>query len=667
MLTFKNLSFEIKDNKILVTKMGNLADLHSNFAEVQIAGENKMSHMGAKMVASSEANRLEYVSHGIHGDALTVVQKSLFVEVTTVFQGYSDTNALRIFTSVRNISNTAITLEEVSAFVLTGIPFDSEFTRFTQAHHKECQPVTRTLQEWGLDDFAPNSQKRIAFANVGSWSTKEELPQGILSNGKGQLMFQIESGSSWYYEISDKEGEYYLYLGGPNLSFGGWACTLHPGKSYETPTVAVAFGDDLNDVLGQMTVYRRHIAGNYANDENLPAIFNEYMHFSWDSPSAERTRDMAPIAASAGAECYVIDCGWHNEEPGDKIYPYVGQWQESHARFPEGLRKTTDYIRSLGMKAGLWIEPEIIGILCDDMLSYYNEDCYFQRFGNRLSVFGRHFLDYRNEKVQQYMTETIRRMVEDYGADYIKFDYNQDCGVGTDANAVMPGMGLEAAAKAFFDWVGKMHRMYPNVVFEGCASGGMRMDHKTLSAFSLMSTSDQIHYDKYPYIAGNILSAVLPEQAAVWSYPVTEDCTGADVSDDRIAMNMINSFLGRMHLASHLERLNDDQLNLIREGVAYYNGLTEMKKRALPYFPNGFTKFGADHVCAGLKDGSRIYLAVWNLGQEKEIIINIPDIKSARVGYPQMTDARLAWSREELTVSLPRKNMAVFLEIEQND
>lgn len=45
-------------------------------------------------------------------------------------------------------------------------------------------------------------------------------------------------------------------------------------------------------------------------------------------------------------------------------------------------------------------------------------------------------------------------------------------------------------------------------------------------AFSIASTSDQTDYCKYPYIVGNILSAVLPEQAAVWSYPVglwTED------------------------------------------------------------------------------------------------------------------------------------------------
>lgn len=659
---FKNLSFEIQDGKFILTKLGNLCGLKSGIAQVQVAGENKDSHMGAKMANSSEGKRLQYVCHAIEDNVLSVLQWSDLVQVETRFTSYDDTNALRICTVVTNISADPIVLEEVSAFTFSGIPVDGAFTRFLQSHHKECQPLTRTLSDWGLTPREPNGQKRIAGANIGSWSTKEELPQGILSWQNGQLMFQIECAGTWYYEISDLEKEYYLYLGGANLPFGGWACQLQPGEKYETPSVALSFGEDLNDVLANMTRYRRHIAGNYAPDGHLPVIFNEYMHLSWDSTEASRTHEMARLLASLGAEYYVIDCGWHNEEPGNEIYPYVGQWTESNARFPEGVRKTLDYIRSLGMKPGLWIEPEIIGCQCEDMLEFYDDDCFFQRFDKRLNVMGRQFLDYRNPKVRSYMSETIRRMVEDYGTAYIKFDYNQDCGVGTDLNALTPGKGLEEATAAFFDWVEEMHAKYPDVVFEGCASGGMRMDHRALSEFSLLSTSDQTQYLLYPYIAGNILSAVLPEQAAVWSYPVTEDCTGPDVSDDRIGMNMVNSFLGRMHLASHLERLNEQQLTLIREGVAYYNSLAEMKKRAVPYFPNGFTHFGADSICAGLRDGNKIYLAVWNLGEAGQVRTEIAGVKSVKIGYPGNSDAVVTCD-DCVTVNFPRTNMAVFLEI----
>ena len=62
---------------------------------------------------------------------------------------------------------------------------------------------------------------------------------------------------------------------------------------------------------------------------------------------------------------------------------------------------------------GLWIEPEIVGIRCEEMLAYYDDDCFLQRNGRRIAVMNRYFLDFRHEKVRGYMTETIRRMVED--------------------------------------------------------------------------------------------------------------------------------------------------------------------------------------------------------------------------------------------------------------
>ena len=672
MLKFKNISFAVKDNTIKLQDADRFTNLDSLFVQVQVAGENKDTHMGAKMVRSSEAGRLHYISHTLSDHTLTIRQESPIVRCESVLEGFDDTNAIRAHTVVTNITDAPIVLEEVSAFCIAGLgdknkPDHTYFTSFLQSHHAECQPRTRSLRDLGLCGGRSESQQRVSGCNIGSWSTKEMLPMGIIEDRKSDsfLMFQIESNCSWYYEISDTLDKYYLYLGGPNYPFGGWFKTLQPGESYATPYAAISFGGSLNDVIGNMTKYRRHIAGACPADSHLPTIFNEYMHLSWDSPTAQNTAKYAPVVAKTGVEYYVIDCGWHNEEDGDKVYPFVGHWNESKARFPEGVRKTTDYIRSLGMKPGLWIEPEIIGIQCQAMLDHYDDDCFFQRHGKRISVMNRHFLDYRNPKVREYMTETIRRMVEDYGAEYIKCDYNQDCGVGTDLNAENPSAGLEEAADAFLHWMRQMIAKYPNVVFEGCSSGGMRMDYKTLSAYSLVSTSDQTDYMLYPYIAGNILAAVLPEQAAVWSYPVASDCVkGEDVSDDRIVINMINSFLGRMHLASHLEYLNTHQMDLIREGVAYYNRLSEIKKTALPYFPLGFTNFGDKAVCAGLKSGNQVFLAVWNLQNCRFLHIPFTEkIEDAHIAYPSTYSAFLCANDRGLDVIFPQSPCAIFIEI----
>ena len=469
-IEFFGLCFCIEDDCIYLQKYCAWeSKAKAPFVEVQISGENKDTHLGVKMVNSSEGRRLKYLSHTQTDDRLEILQRSPRIEVKTTFVSYQDTNALRIDTEIKNISSQEIVLEEASSLVLpilgeNGIERSKhlQFYKFLQSHHVECQPRKRSFYDYGLHRGNIESQKRIAFANIGSWSTKEELPQGIVENeATGEfLMFQIESNASWYYEIGDKLGDYYLYLGGANLPFGGWSKKLKQGESYRTPYVALAAGNSLNMVLGEMTKYRRHIAAKNALDAHLPTIFNEYMHLSWDSPTAEQTAEIAPVVAKTGVEYYVIDCGWHNEEPGCEVYPYVGQWKESKARFPEGVRKTTDFIRSLGMKPGLWIEPEIIGIQCQEMLDYYDDSCFMQRNGRKIAVMGRYFLDYRNEKVRAYMSETIRRMVEDYGAEYIKCDYNEDCGVGTDYASFCVGEGLEACAEAFYGWIKEMTEKY---------------------------------------------------------------------------------------------------------------------------------------------------------------------------------------------------------------
>lgn len=677
------LNFEIINGKIFLTEAGNCVKGNSRpFVEVQIAGENKISHWGVKMINSSEGAKLKYVSHEEKDGVLSIVQESELVRTTTTFTNFEDCGAVRIKTAVQNISNAPFVLEEVSSFVLQGISSvmtsDSiDLIRFTQSHHAECQPIKQSLSDLGLLPDSPQNQKKISFCNVGSWSTKEALPQGIIHDKKfgEHLMFQIESNNSWYYEIGSAGAAYYLYMGGANSTNGSWSKELIPGEVYETVSVSLAFGKDLNDVLGEMTKLRRHFAGRCTADENLPTIFNEYMHLSWDGPHEDNVRKYAPVVAKTGVEYYVIDCGWHDECTPDIIYHYVGTWRESKARFPHGVKATLDYIRSLGMKPGLWIEPESAGWK-SAIIDYYNDDtCFLCRHGKPIVIHNRRFVDFRHPKVISYLTESIRYMVEDLGAEYIKLDYNQDCAIGTDVDALSPGEGLESAARAYLKWIDSIRERFPNVLFETCSSGGMRMDYETLSHFSIVSTSDQVRYQKYPYIAGNIASAVLPEQAAVWSYPIdswvggfaaTKEWVEANVSCEQVIMNMINSFLGRMHLASHLELLSEEKFALVKEGVEYYNSIREAKKISVPYMPLGFTNFGKTLVASGLMTENKLYLAVWNLGGEKAVSISLAGLspKSLKVAYPlsNKLDARLTGNT--LEIDFTENYQARMLEIE---
>ena len=689
LIRFGILTFEIKENKVrLLGPNGDGIDPeYLNFGEVSIVGEDKPWHFGNKAISSTENGRLYYVSHEQTENVLRIVQESPFVRLESVFERYDDCTAIRVYSRVTNVSKTEIVLEDVAALCVPKLVDGKScerkqlyFYTFFQGHHAECQVRRQSFDELGLFRTTSDSQKSISYSNVGSWSTKERLPQGIVEDGKNGrfLMFQIESNHSWHYEVADVRRNFYLYLTGASASACGWSKKLQSGESYETSRVAIATGNSLDQTVGEMTKFRRHIKGTCAADVDQPTVFNEYMHLSWDSPTEKKTREIAPAIAKTGVEYYVIDCGWHNEEPGDKIYPYVGQWKESKARFPSGVRQTTDFIRSLGMKAGLWIEPEIVGKECREMLQYYDDDCFLTRYGRRVCVNGRYFLDFRHPKVVAYLTDTITRMVEDYGADYIKLDYNQDVGVGSDKYGKNAIEGLEESVDAYFAWISQMKRNYPDVLFETCSSGGLRMDYRTLGEFSIVSTSDQTKYLNYPYIAGNVLSAVLPEQAAVWSYPVdsfgevnaaflpTEEWVEENIPDEQVVMNMINSFLGRMHLASHLELLSERKFALVKEGVAYYKSLSKIRDRALPIFPKGFTRFGEDIVVCGLRGEGKIYLAVWNLGKAKQVKIPLTyPVKSVALGYPSSATTQFRLSDGALVVNFEENKSARFFELEE--
>ena len=649
-IEFGKLIFTVDDNNILgIHKCYgyDYTNLKSSrtfeIAEFDIAGG---STSGKNRSYGSEVTRaLRYVGHTIENNVLTLVQRSEIVEMTTTFTAYDDTDAVRVVNNIKNITDGELCLELANTI---GLHFghdllaenkDWYFHRFTNYRYAEAMPDVRSLYDMGM--YWVNAL--IHVENVGNASSIENLPQAIIENRKTSdfLMFQIESYDSWFYEMSFS-GTFNIHMGGPTARRHNWNKVLEAGESYTTVPVALAHGNTLNEVVGEMTKYRRHIKPHCPADEHLPSIYNEYMHFSWDDPNEERARTTAPYVAKTGCEYYVIDCGWHNskEITGSLgMYKVFGTWYEDRGRFPNGIKALSDYMRSIGLKFGLWIAPEVVGSENYEMLEYYGDECFIQRNGKKVYHGMGYLLDFRHPKVYDYMSKTIDRMIDEYGCDYIKFDGCPNAGFGTELNSTSMGDGLEEHNRAFLKWTKDCMERHPNVIFEDCHGGGQRIDYKALSMFQLVSTSDQTRYDHYPYIAGNICASVLPEQAAVWSYPVANnDCEPGDptspdrnVSKERVVINMVNALLGRIHLASRIFMLDEEKQALIKEGIDVYNRITPDKLKAVPYLPKGYTMFGDKFVASGLKTDEKVYLAVWNLKGMRTVKLDLPEIKVADI------------------------------------
>jgi alpha-galactosidase len=312
------------------------------------------------------------------------------------------------------------------------------------------------------------------------------------------------------------------------------------------------------------------------------------------------------------------------------------------------------------MIPGLWLELEVMGIECP-LVKKVPQDWFFQRNGRPIIDRCRYQLDFRNPAVRDFADHVIDRLAKEYGVGYIKMDYNINAGAGTDLNADGAATGLLEHTRAYLGWLDNVFKYYPELVIENCGSGGMRMEYSLLSRISIQSVTDQEDYLRMAAIACNCMTAVTPEQAAIWSYPLT----GGDVEET--VFNMVNAILLRIHQSGHLANLGEDRIRYVREGIAYHKKICDQLKDGLPFWPLGLASMSDEFLCAGIECGNTLYLAVWCIGISGGTF-NIPFHPdpgkecSVRCAYPEDLSIPVKWKPQEslLTVTMKGKTARIL-------
>ncbi|MBQ7794825.1 MAG: alpha-galactosidase [Clostridia bacterium] len=634
--------------------------------EIHITGKNQDDHHGAKHTVTSGSRSLKYISHSTKtnkfGLKLEILLSDNEIEAILHYQLFDGISAVRCWTTVKNISDKAVGLEYVSSFSFVGIDrgegrANDKLDIYVPSNSWVREVVWNkyTLSELGFEKNTPFSTKRINISNTGTWSSKEYLPMGCTVNRSTStaLMWQIENNGSWQWEISDIADTLYLKLSGPDERENHWYKSLEPNESFESVKAAVAIGTDFDTALSELTLYRRKIVRKNKADAGLPVIFNDYMNCLWADPTTEKMLPVIDIAKELGAEYYCMDAGWYAD---GTWWETVGEWQPCEWRFKNGICEVFDYIRSKGMIAGIWLEIEVMGINCP-ILSDFDEDCFFVRHGERVIDHGRYQLDFRNPKVREYATSVIDRLVGDYGIGYIKMDYNIDGGIGTEIDSDSFGDGLLGHCRAYRDWVEMIMNKYPELIIESCSSGGMRMDYSMLSLHPIQSISDQEDYLNNGHIAAAAATAVLPEQAAIWSYPLSEN------DENAVALNMINSMLLRMHLSGDVTNLSPDKLDIMKEGVRCYKNIRTDIPSFIPFYPLGIPQYSDKWQAAGYQNDEKIYFAIWRYDDEcAELTIPVT-AASAEIIYPSKCSATAVLCNNTLKVSIGEKNSAIIVKL----
>lgn len=641
-------------------------------AAIQVTGESSLDLHGNKHDSGSESCVLRYVRHTIQktedGRELVLSMRSdrelLATYHLRLFDGIP---AARCYLEVQNGSKEDIGIDFAASFFYGGLGKNGEKPWYEKTRIYVPNNSWSAEAQWSAFDAADLGLNRMAvhgynlpdrsnsvfhYGSLGSWSTSEHLPMGMMEDTEtGEIsFFEIETSASWQIEYGSHAGEnLYVCLLGPDETSGFWK-NLAPGEKFVTvPACFGAVAGTASDAVAALTRYRRKIRRKNEDDACPSIVFNDYMNCLFGDPTEEKEKKMIDLAASLGCEIYCMDCGWYDRGPW---WDRVGQWQESKERFPGGMKQVCDYAREKGMKMGLWLEIEVMGTACE-LSRTLPDDWFFCLHGKRRIDNGRYLLDFRNPDVRKYCTDTVERLIRDYGISYFKIDYNVTTGIGSDLSADSPGDALLGHYRALYDWIRDLYRRHPDLVIENCGSGGQRMDYGILSLHSLQSVSDQTDAASNAHIASNAASALTPEQAGMWVYPYEDD-------REHIIWNLVNGLLLRPYISGKVWDIGGENLALMREGIACYKKIRREVPRMTPFWPMGFSKVRDAAYCCGLRDEKKAYLSVWcEKTDHVEIDLScLPAIREAKVLYPGTADCAFRVEKNHLSVEMPESGCA---------
>ena len=256
----------------------------------------------------------------------------------------------------------------------------------------------------------------------------------------------------------------------------GFAWTLAPGEAFAAPEAVLSWsGAGYGGLSAQLHAFvQRHIVRGAWRDRERPVLLNswEACYMKFDEGKLLR---LARAGRDCGVELFVLDDGWFGARDDDTSS--LGDWTENRKKLPQGLRGLAEKVEKLGMRFGLWVEPEMVSVRSE--LYRAHPDWALAAPGRAHSE-GRHqrVLDLARTEVQDYLIETLGAVFSSAAISYVKWDMNRNWSDLFSA-ALPPERQGEAAFRYYrglYRVLAALNARFPEILFESCASGGNRAD-----------------------------------------------------------------------------------------------------------------------------------------------------------------------------------------------
>ena len=353
----------------------------------------------------------------------------------------------------------------------------------------------------------------------------------------------------------------------------GFSWTLKKDETFQTPEAVLVYS---GEGLGKMSrtfhrLYRKRLARGYWRDRVRPVVINNweatFMNFT-----EEKILKFAETARQLGVEMMVLDDGWFGHRDDDTSS--LGDWYPDLKKLPQGIRGLAEKIENMGMKFGLWIEPEMVN---KDSRLYEEHPDWVIRVPYREACHGRNqfVLDFSKEEVVDYIGDQISGILRNAPVSYIKWDMNRSI-----SEAFSQGRKAEEQGKLFHRHILGVYRLYerltsefPEVLFESCASGGARFDPGMLYYAPQCWTSDntdaverlRIQYGTsfvYPLSSMGCHVSEAPNQQTFRNTPLS---TRAETA-----------YFGCFGYEMDLDTLTEEEKEEVKEQIQYYKRIRKL-------------------------------------------------------------------------------------------
>lgn len=452
-------------------------------------GDFRVPAVAAVHADGSSALDLRYYSHtvkpgkyGIEGlpavyaaedetETLEVVLRDTAsaVEVTLLYAVLPALDLVTRCARIRNLGETPVTLTKAASLCLDISRGSWEWVHFHGRHAMERQ-MERRLLFHGIQEIGSTRGTSSHHQNPTVLLCTPDCTETAGACIGAALVY---SGSHQTRLECDQLGQVRMVMGiHPDL----FRWELKAGETFSTPEVMLSYSDTGLETLSHHfhQAIREHICrGKYQLAERPVLINNwEATYFGFDT---EKILHIAEEAARLGVDMLVLDDGWFGKRDDD--CSGLGDWFVNETKLSGGLHDLVEKIKGMGMRFGIWFEPEMIS---EDSDLYRKHPDWAIRIPDRAPMRSRYqlVLDMANPEVQEYLFRVMSDVLHSADISYVKWDMNRSISdwytrtLPADRQGEMPHryvLGLYALLE-------RLTAAFPDVLFEGCSGGGGRFD-----------------------------------------------------------------------------------------------------------------------------------------------------------------------------------------------